>query len=243
MQALPLSIDSPLRAGLGAVQVAQAAWLALVSRDDGLLRPALLVTVVGDDAGVVAAGVVGQVADQVLGQLAFQLQAGDVAAVGAEAVLHIAAVPDDRVYLRLHALQGVGQLRDQVRPASGEHVAERGAATLQAVPLGAGSAQGALAVAVGVAQVLQVVALGTGDGFLLLRAVHVVEVRAHAVVAVAVGLQVAVLVAILAGEDDVRQRQAAGSLAAAGRQAEQAAGFHGGHRIEVLAQAGQQVGV
>lgn len=130
MGTLPFSIDSPLRTSLGAVQVAQAARLALVSRGDGLLRPALLVAVVGDDAGVVAAGVVGQVADQVLGQLAFQLQAGDVAAVGAEAVLHIAAVPDDRIDLRLHALQGVGQFRDQVRPALGEHVAERGAATL-----------------------------------------------------------------------------------------------------------------
>ena len=114
---------------------------------------------------------------------------------------------------------------------------------MQAVPLGAGGAQGALAVAVGVAQVLQVVALGAGDRLLLLRAVHVVEVRAHAVVAVAVGLQVAVLVAILAGEGDVRQRQATGGLAATGRQAEQAAGFHGGHRVEVLAQACQQVGV
>lgn len=67
-------------------------------------------------------------------------------------------------------------------------------------------------------------------------------VGADAVIGLAVGLQVAVLVAVGAGEGDVGKRLAAGGLTAACRHAEQAPGLGGGHGVESLAQAGEQVG-
>ncbi|MNC76477.1 hypothetical protein D3C75_1282080 [compost metagenome] len=57
-------------------------------------------------------------------------------------MLHVAAIPDDFINLGLHALERVGQLRDQIRPAPGKGVAQGGAAALQAIELGPGSTQG-----------------------------------------------------------------------------------------------------
>lgn len=91
-------------------------------------------------------------------------------------------------------------------------------------------------------KVLEVFA-SPGNGFLLFRTVDVVEVGAHTVVAVAISLKEAVLIAVTAGEGDVRQAQAADCFAAARRHARQATSFHSGHGIEVLAETGKRVGV
>lgn len=118
----------------------QPPWLALVALGEGVLLAGLGITVVGDDAGVVALDLVDQVGDQVFRQLGFQLEARGVAAFRGEAVLHISPVPDDGVDLGLHALQGVGEFGHELRPVQGELVGEGGGTALQAVPLGTGGA-------------------------------------------------------------------------------------------------------
>ncbi|MNC40364.1 hypothetical protein D3C75_890660 [compost metagenome] len=92
------------------------------------------------------------------------------------------------------------------------------------------------------AQVLEVFT-AAGNGLLLFCTVYVVVIGAHTVVAVAIGLQVPVLVTIDAGQGDMGQCHAAGGLATTGRHAQQAASFYRGHGIELFAQSTDQVGV
>lgn len=126
----------------------QALRLCLVAGGDLALFPGFRVAVPGKHAGVAAAAI-RQFFEGVFGQLAFQLQAHGVVGVRREAVLHVAAVPDDGVDIAFDAYQGVGEFRDQIRAAFGQGVAECGAAALQAVPSGACGVQ----VAIGMAQV------------------------------------------------------------------------------------------
>ncbi|WP_425281482.1 hypothetical protein [Pseudomonas luteola] len=73
---------------------------------------------------------------------------------------------------------------------------------MQAIPFSACGTQGTGLIAVGVSQILEVIA-ATGNGVLLLRAVYIVVIRADAFVALPIRLQVAVLVAVLTGEGDM----------------------------------------
>ena len=100
--------------------------LALVALGEGVLLAGLGISVVGDDAGVVALDLVDQVGDQVFRQLGFQLEARGVAAVRRETVLHVPAVPDDGVDLGLHTLQGVGGFGHELRSGQGERVGKGG---------------------------------------------------------------------------------------------------------------------
>lgn len=137
----------------------------------------------------------------ILRQLALQLQADRVTGIRRQSVLHIAAVPDDLVD-GLHTLERVRQLGSQVWSTLGEGIAERCGAPLQAVQLCSGCTQRQLAVAVGVSQILQVFT-ATGDRSLFLGAVDVVEVGSHGVIAVAIGLEESVLVAVPACKGDM----------------------------------------
>lgn len=118
----------------------QAPRPALVARGDLLLGARLALPVERHDAGVVARVVGGQVLDQVLWQLALQLKAGDEALVGAQPVLDVAAVPDDGVDLRLHALQGGGEGRLRGDQEHQSRRPTRGAARLPAAA-GCGAAE------------------------------------------------------------------------------------------------------
>lgn len=129
LKSTPLAVDCALGGSFAGVEEGQTAGPVLGAGGEGVLSAGLVVPVPGDDAGVVAGGFVGQVADGVLGELAFQLQGGGVAGVG-EAVLDVAAVPDDGVDFGLDALQGVGEFGDAVGAAAGEDVAQGGAAAL-----------------------------------------------------------------------------------------------------------------
>ncbi|MCY1453450.1 hypothetical protein D9M71_704390 [compost metagenome] len=91
-------------------------------------------------------------------------------------------------------------------------------------------------------QVLEVLP-AAGNGLLFLGTIHVIEVGTHTVVAVALSMQVAVLVAIGAGEDDVGQLGAAGGLAATSRQAQQATRLDCDHSIKLFANTAEQVGI
>lgn len=135
------SLYRPHRRRLRRVQVRQTPRLALVASGEGVLLAGLRIAVVGDDPGVVALDLVDQIGDQVLRQVGLQLQAGDVAAVRGEAVLHVPSVQHDGVDLGLHALQGVGELGHELRPAQGELVGEGGGTALQAVSLSLDGAQ------------------------------------------------------------------------------------------------------
>lgn len=63
--------------------------LALFALGECVLLAGLRITVIGDDPGVVALDLVGQVGYQAFRQLGFQLQARGVATVRGEAVLHV----------------------------------------------------------------------------------------------------------------------------------------------------------
>lgn len=165
--------------------------LALVASGESVLLAGLGVALVGDDAGVVAL----DLGNQVFRQFGFQLEARGVSTVCREGVQHVLLVPDDGVNLGFHALKSLGALG----AAQGERVGEGGGTSLQAVPPRPGGAQRLELISVGVPQVLHVVA-AAGDGLLLLGAVDVVVEGAHGVVALAIGLQVAVLVAVPADQ-------------------------------------------
>ncbi|MNE73552.1 hypothetical protein D3C80_1695720 [compost metagenome] len=89
-------------------------------------------------------------------------------------------------------------------------------------------------------QVLELVA-AAGDSLLLFCTAHIVVVGLHPVVAVSIGLQEAVTIAVTPGQRNVRQGGALGGLAPAGCQAHQATGFHRYNGIVHLAQAGEHV--
>ncbi|MNN23673.1 hypothetical protein D3C81_1370780 [compost metagenome] len=91
-------------------------------------------------------------------------------------------------------------------------------------------------------QILEVLP-AAGNGLLFLGTVHIVEISAHTVIAVAIGMQVSMLVAVSAGQGDVGQFGAAGGLAAARRQTQQATSLDGDHRIKLFTNTAEQVGI
>ncbi|MDT4853265.1 hypothetical protein FQZ97_875250 [compost metagenome] len=83
----------------------------------------------------------------------------------------------------------------------------------------------------------------TNDRIHPLRPIHVVVVRPDAAVGVPIGLQEAVLVALGAGDGDDGEFLSAGGFSLADGHEEQAAVFDGGHRVVLLAEAGDKVEV
>lgn len=100
---------------------------------------------------------------------------------------------------------------------------------LDALPFRLRSVQGVGLAGIGGPQWLGVVAAG------------VVPVGLHAIVAVAIGDAVAVLVAVPAGEGDGRHAQSAGRQRFAGLGEQHVASFDRGDRIVAFAQVGEEI--